>query len=276
LLFNPLEPTVDLEPSLHSWLDLSVGVFDSSGQEFDTLLRDEHLQNLAFENASIVIHVIDISRWVDHKDEIKDDVTKLDALLRFKGFPAEQVLFINKVDLVNDLQRPKLLEEIVHEIQLDSKVEIFPTSIHPGMLFSTYDAFSRLLGKASKNAKLLQDVTEAAILSEKKVGIFITNAENAVIAQSTTKDFDHDMINCTHEIIGHVNQILDHVHEGDSIASASLRSRSGIRISAWYLDLVEFDMATLIIASTGMLDSRITGLLEKIKEELRSRLYHEK
>jgi hypothetical protein len=41
-------------------------------------------------------------------------------------------------------------------------------------------------------------------------------------------------------------------------------------------DLIEFDMATLIIASTGMLDSRITGLLEKIKEELGSRLYHNK
>ena len=116
---------------------------------------------------------------------------------------------------------------------------------------------------------------EPAIRSEKKAGIFITNAENAVIAQSTTKDFDHEMINCTHEIIGHVNQILDHVHEGDGIATASIRSRSGIRINAWYLDLIEFDMATLIIASTGMLDSRMIGLLEKIKEEMRSRLYHD-
>lgn len=275
LLFNPLEPTVDLEPSLHSWLDLSVGVFDSSGQEFDTLLKDDHLQNIAFENASIVIHVVDISRWVDYKDEIKDDVTRLDAVLRFKHLPAQQVLFINKVDLVNEMQRQKLLEEIIHEIQLDLSIEIFPTSIHPSMLYSTYDAFARLLGKMSTNAKLLQDVTEAAIKSEKKAGIFITNAENAVIAQSTTKDFDHEMINCTHEIIGQVNQILDHVHDGDGIATASLRSRSGIRISAWYLDLVEFDIATLIIASTGMLDSRITGLLEKIKEELRSRLYHD-
>jgi GTPase SAR1 family protein len=276
LLFNPLEPTLDLEPSLHSWLDLSVGVFDSSGQEFDTLLKDETLQNLAFENSSIVIHVIDISRWMDHKAEVVGDVIKVDALLRFKGISSQQVLFINKIDLVNDLQRQKLLDEIVHEVQLDSKVEIYPTSIHPGMIYSTYAAFSKLLGKLSKNAQLLQDVLESAIHSEKKAGIFITNAENAVIAQSTTKDFDHEMINCTHEIIGHINQILDHVHEGDGIATASMRSRSGIRISAWYLDLIEFDMATLIIASTGMLDSRITGLLEKIKEELRSRLYHDR
>ncbi|MEX2683978.1 MAG: hypothetical protein Q6373_020575 [Candidatus Sigynarchaeota archaeon] len=275
LLFNPLEPTLDLEPSLHSWLDLSVSIFDSSGQEFEVLFKDENLQNLAFENTSIVIHVIDISRWIENKSEVIGDITNMDALLRFKRVSARQVLFINKIDLVNDLQRQTILDEIVNEIKLNTTTEIFPTSIHPSMIYSTYTAFSKILGKLSKTTDLLQNVLETAIQSEKKTGIFITNTENAVIAQSTTNDFDHDMINCTHEIIGHVNQILDQVHEGDSIATASLKSRSGIHISAWYIDLIEFDMATLIIATTGMLDNQIIKLLEKIKEELRRRLYNE-
>lgn len=41
LLYNPLEPTRGIAPTVYSWLDLKLGLFDSSGQELSYLLNNE-------------------------------------------------------------------------------------------------------------------------------------------------------------------------------------------------------------------------------------------
>lgn len=275
LLRDSIDPTLDLDPSIHSWLDLSVGVFDSSGQEFDALLGDTRLQALAFDGTPIIVQVVDISRWPDGKDQILSDVQRIDAVLSSHWKKATHVVFLHKVDLIEDDRRDAHVGTVIAEIRSVSDVEVYPTSIHPRLVHATHAAFSKLLGAVSERAFVLQSVLDTTVQDERMTGAFITNTGNAVIAQSFATDFDNALINGIHEIIGHINHVIDRVGKGDSIATMSIHSRLGTRIDAWYLDLAEFDLATIVIASSGKNDDHASRLLLRINEELRRRLYHE-
>ena len=76
LLYNPLEPTRGITPSVYSWLDLKLGLFDSSGQELNFLLDDKNEQALAFENTDVIIYIFDFPLWVAKSQEIINEILK--------------------------------------------------------------------------------------------------------------------------------------------------------------------------------------------------------
>ena len=63
LLINPLEPTRGISPTVHSWLDLTFGIFDSSGQELSYLLnhQDDQEHLIAFENNDFIFFTLTFS-----------------------------------------------------------------------------------------------------------------------------------------------------------------------------------------------------------------------
>ena len=78
LLYNPLEPTRGITPNVYSWLDLNLGLFDSSGQELSFLLENEedHEHILAFENTDYVVYILDYPSWISHSEEIINEIKK--------------------------------------------------------------------------------------------------------------------------------------------------------------------------------------------------------
>ncbi len=74
LMIKPLEPTRGINLKGYYWMDLELGAFDTSGQELPYLLEDEQEQLIAFENANIVIYLLDYPTWTSKSQEIIDEI----------------------------------------------------------------------------------------------------------------------------------------------------------------------------------------------------------
>src|SRR4030042_4362596 len=86
LLYYPLEPTRGINPSIYSWLDLNLGLFDSAGQELDFLLKDENEQKIAFENTDMIIYLIDYQLWLQRSKEILNEIQLISNILESKCY----------------------------------------------------------------------------------------------------------------------------------------------------------------------------------------------
>ena len=274
LLFTPLEPTLDLEPSIYSWLDVSLGVFDSSGQEIQSVLQEGQLQDLAFENAAIVIYTIDISHWINDKSEIISDIETIKQILVDKNIASKLVIFLNKIDLVAGDQRDDFLEPIKTELEEKYDCMVFFTSIVPELIYQTYHTFSEILSYFSLVAKNLKSFLDKDFGDFTKSAAFISNFNKTIIAQTISPDFNLPLINPANEIIAQLIYSFENLQEEDTIDFVSLASKNGLRIFLKHLDFAEFDVADLIIVTSTISGETFSTLAREFKETMFDHFYN--
>ena len=97
LLDNPLEPTRGISPSVYSWLDLKLGLFDTSGQELSFLLENEDDNDhiLAFENTDTILYLFDYPLWISNSQLIFKDIQRISDIINTKSYKAKIVIFIH-------------------------------------------------------------------------------------------------------------------------------------------------------------------------------------
>jgi len=276
LLYSPLEPTLDLEPTTYSWLDLSMGIFDSSGQEIASVLQDEHTRDLAFENTAIVIYIIDIIEWVNNNNDVISDIDKILKIIEQKGSDTKLVLFLNKIDLINKEQRNEIIVPIKSQLEEKYHLPLFLTSICPELIYHTYEAFSELLGLFSPAVKDLKTFLDDNFKDFKKTAVFISNYNKMTIAQVISPDFNHSLINPVHEIVAQLIFSFENMQEEDMIDLVSISSRKGLRIYVKHLDFAEFDVSDLIVVTTALPGEILTNTLNGIKEQMYEHFYNKK
>jgi len=115
LLYNPLDPTRGLSPSVYSWMELKLGFFDSSGQELDSLLNNDNERSIAFENTSIILYVFDYSSWNYQQKEIVEEIKKIMKIIEENSYKAQLILLSHKIDLIRNYS--KKLEDEIHNIK---------------------------------------------------------------------------------------------------------------------------------------------------------------
>jgi GTPase SAR1 family protein len=273
LLFTPIEPTLDLEPSIYSWLDVSLGVFDSSGQEIQSVLQEGQLQDLAFENAAVVIYTIDIAAWINDKSEIVSDIDTIKQILVNKSIASKLIIFLNKIDLIASDQRKEFLEPIKTELEEQGCI-IFLTSIVPELIYQTYQAFSEILSYFSLIAKKLKSFLDKDFGIFTKTAAFISNFNKTIIAQTISPDFDLQLINPANEIIAQLIYSFENLQEEDTIDFISLASKNGLRIFLKHLDFGEFDVADLIIVTRAMSGETFSTLAREFKDTMFNHFYN--
>ena len=262
LLYNPLQPTRGLSPSVYSWLDLNLGFFDSSGQELNNLLDDEIERSLAFENASIIIYVFDYPSWNFQQEEIIEEIKKILEIIKESGNEAQLILFNHKIDLIKKYS--EIFDEEIHRIKIHIKKELnlplYFTSINHEMIYSTYNAFCEILSMISPESNYLKDLLNKKIKDFSMTMAFITNLNHSIVAQALSEDFDFSMINHIHKITAQFNQSFLNMVENDNINYFLMSSYKGLTIIMKHLDLPELNVSKIICVSQALSNEKLLDL----------------
>ena len=277
LLSNPLEPTRGILPSVYSWLDLKLGLFDSSGQELSNLLESkvDNDQILAFENTDIIIYLFDYPTWTSNSQLIIDDIQKVSAIIEENSYGAKLIIFFHKIDLIEKESRRKTLTEITSIIKKKFDVSIYFTSIYPNLIYSLYNAFYELLSSFSKENIYLKDILDSMIGDFSKTMFFITNLNDSIIVQSMSKDFNTLIINHSHKLITQLNKTFENMVMNDKIEHLILSS-SNINIIMNSLNYQKFSLKNLICLSETLSANKLIWIIGQIRLKLKNVYYLKK
>lgn len=274
LLFNPLEPTRGIVPSVYSWLDLKLGLFDSSGQELNDLLEGklDNDQILAFENTDIIIYLFDYPTWISNSQLIIDDIQQVLAILKDKSYKTKLILFFHKIDLIEKESRENVLVSITNDLRKKFDIVIYYTSIYPNLIYSLYNAIYELLSNFSKENIYLKDVLDTKIGEFSKTMFFITNLNDSIIVQSMSKDFNTVIINHSHKLITQVNKTFENMTKNDKIEHLILSS-SNIKIIMNSLNYQKFGLKNLICLSETLSANKLIWTIGQIRLNLKNIYY---
>ncbi|MFX1238835.1 MAG: ADP-ribosylation factor-like protein, partial [Promethearchaeota archaeon] len=269
LLYNPLEPTRGITPSIHTWLDLNLGVFDSSGQELANLLTDEEELSMAFDNSNIIIYVIDFPRWSSCSAEIMEELFKIREIAERKTEKSSLIVFFHKVDLISQELREAQTNEIELKIHERVNVPIYFTSIYPNLIYNTYFAFYEMLSNFSEENFALKMILDESLEEKPKIMCFLTNRNNSIIAQTMSKDFDTHLINYSHKLIAQLNLTFEDMAINDNIEHLILTSSKDLNIVMVSLLFLNSKLKNLIIISETVPSNKLILLIRDIKNQLK-------
>ncbi|MBD3194052.1 MAG: hypothetical protein GF317_03290 [Candidatus Lokiarchaeota archaeon] len=277
LIYNPLEPTRGISPSVYSWFDLKLGLFDTSGQELEALLNanlDD--QKLAFENADIVIYLLDFPLWVAKKNDIIQEIKKIEHIIKENDYSSQVVVFIHKIDLIEDSERESVLEQTRKEFKENLSNSVYFTSIYLKLIYNLYNAFHDLLSTFSEDTGNLRDIIDNEIADISKIMCYITNEKDSIIVQSMSDDFDTYLINHTHKMIAQLTESFENMAKNENIAHLIISGRESINTIMYYLELSKFNLKNLVCISETLSANKLIVLVGKLRGKLNSYYFYNK
>jgi len=271
LLINPLSPTRGIKPSVYSWLDISLGVFDSSGQELNGILNNNKTQFVAFENTNVIIYIFDFTTWASKSKEIIREIQDIIDIIRIRSYDSKIILFLHKIDQLDPSNRESNIKNIKNEIQNQLNLPIYFTSIYPDFIYSIYNAFYEILSSFSEETFKLKNILDDFLKEYSKIMCFITDHNNSIIIQSMSKDFNTILINHAHTLIAQLNQSFEDMAKS-KIEYLIISSSNGLNIIMINLNLSRFNMKNLICTSENLSSNKLILLANELKIELNKHL----
>lgn len=267
LLYSPLAPTRGITPSIYSWLDLDLGLFDSSGQELPYLLEDENEQKIAFEDADAIIYLFDFQIWVAKSQEMIDEIQAILNIIEKKSYKSNLILFLHKIDLIREDNKDKTLREIKNTVENQLQLPIYFTSIYPNLIYSLYNAFYEILSSFSEETITLKTILDEKISDFSKIMCFITNQHNSIIVQTMSTDFNTTLINHSHKLIAQLTQTFEDMSESE-INHVIISSPNELNIIMVNLNLKKFNVKNLICITDGINANKLIALGGQIRARL--------
>jgi predicted AAA+ superfamily ATPase len=270
LLFNPLDPTRGVSPSIYSWLNLKLGLFDTSGQELSYLLNEDntHEKKIAFENADVILYLFDYSLWVNKRELIFDDLNNISSIIKKKLKYTQLVVFLHKIDLIEKNTREETYKKIKSRLKEDFEIPVYFTSIYPNLIYNLYNAFYEILSYFSEDTQHIKQILDDLISDLNNIMCYITNNNNAIIIQTMDQEFNTNFINHTHKMIAQLNQSIENMLEKNNIDHLILSSSKSINIIMNYLNLSKFNLNNLVIMSETLSANKLIFLAGKIRGKL--------
>jgi len=275
LLYNPLEPTRGIAPTVYSWLDLKLGLFDSSGQELSYLLNNETDSEhaLAFENTDFVIYLLDYTGWISQSEEIINEIKKIQEIMGKKSQSAKLLLFFHKIDLLGKVVDSKDLDKIEVNLKQQFDLPIHFTSIHPDLIYSLYNAFYEILSSSSAENTKLREILESEVKLHPKSMVFITNKYNSIVVQAMSIDFNTVIINHSHKLIAQLTQTFEDMTKSSNIDHLILSSYDNLNIIMNNTNLSKFSLKYLICISETITVNKLIWLVGQIRTKLKDFYY---
>ncbi|MHA1413234.1 MAG: hypothetical protein ACTSO4_11535 [Promethearchaeota archaeon] len=271
LLYNPLEPTRGIVPSAQTWLDLQLGIFDSSGQELDDLLnnRDDQDHLLAFEDTNFTIYIFDYTIWSSNFNEVLEDIKKIQAIINEYGGINKLILIMHKIDLININKRQDIKNDVESKIKQEFNLPIFFTSILPDLIYDLYNSFYEILSIYSEETYNLKKILDESLKEIEKTMFYITNTNDSIIVQTMTKDFNTQIINYTHKLIAQLNQNFEEMSNNDNIEYLILSSSGQLNIIMNNLKLEKYNLKNLIGVSSSLGSNKLKFKVGEIGSKIR-------
>ncbi|MGV9173234.1 MAG: hypothetical protein ACOC35_11800 [Promethearchaeia archaeon] len=276
LLEDPLKPTRGLKPSIHSWLDLEVGVFDSPGQEIETLLENEKVQLKTFGNANVVIYLLDFKKWKEEKKVILQQLKNIQQILDKKAKSAESVIFFHKIDLIPADSRESQVAAIRKNISEELLTPNYFTSIYPNLIYSLYSAFYDVLGNLSEDTANIKEILKGKIAETSQTMIFLTNENDNIVVQAMNQDFEFNLINYIHEMIGQLNETINQMKANDKIEHFTLQTANEFNIILKNISHSKHNLKNLICISGDLNANKLIFMVGKLSREIYNYYYKNK
>jgi len=278
LLYNPLDPTRGISPSVYSWLDIKLGLFDSSGQELSDLLEnpDDRDHILAFEDTDIVIYLFDYLNWVSNSQRILTDIKRILDIIKDKTYSTKVILFIHKVDLIGKDIRENILKEISDSIIKKFELPIYSTSIFPNLIYTLYNAFYDILSGFSKEHILIKKILDRFLIDHPKTLVFVTNQNDSIIVQTMSKDFNTTIINHSHKLVTQLNNTFEDMALNSQIEHLILSSSQNFNLIMVNLNYQKFNLKNLICISESLSSNKLISLYAQIIQKLKDVYYFAK
>jgi len=267
LLINPLSPTRGIKPSVYSWLDISLGVFDSSGQELNTILNNNKTQFVAFENTDVIIYIFEFTIWASKSKEIIREIQDIIDIIRIRSYDSKIILFLHKIDQLDPSNRESNIKNIKREIRNQLNLPIYFTSIYTNFIYSIYNAFYEILSSFSEETFKLKNILDDFLKEYSKIMCFITDHNNSIIIQSMSKDFNTILINHAHKLIAQLNQSFEDMAES-KIDHLIISSSNGLNIIMINLNFPRYNLKDLICTSENLSSDKLILLAGELKSEL--------
>ncbi len=268
LMLNPLEPTRGIIQRSYSWMDIELSIFDTSGQELPFLLLDENDQIKAFQNAGVVIYILDYPIWIQNSQEIIKEVKLIFEILKVRNNENNLVILFHKIDLINQKVSDNfhlMKRGIKSRFTLPIEIPFYFTSIYPEIDYTIFNAFSEILSNLSQDSKNLKIIIDENIKNFTNLICFITNSKNYIIVQSMTNDFNTELIYKIYFVISYYIRTID----GNYDIKRNIQSISSgveiLKLIVGDLEIINPELKKLIIFSENNKTDEISNLKEKIK-----------
>ncbi len=278
LLLKPLEPTRGINPNVYTWLDIRLGIFDSSGQELNYLLDHEEENDflIAFENTDIIAYIIDYNSWNLKNKEIEKEIQKIMQIIKLRDLQTELVLFVHKIDLIEKQNNDTTIKNLKNLFHEKFNLETYFTSIHPEWIYRLYDAFYNILSNSSQETMNLRLILEDQINGVPKTMVFFTNLQDSIIVQSMSNDFNTNIINHSHKLIAELNQNFEEMSRDGKIDHLILSSAENFNIILNNLNMVKFGLKYMIVISESLTTNKLILLVGQIRLKLKDYYYLDK
>ena len=271
LLIQSLAPTRGIETSVYSWLDLELSVFDTSGQELTSLLKDESDQLIAFGGVDIVIYVLDYAIWHSDSQDIADEIKEIHKIIRKINKQAQLILLFHKIDLI-----PKMIQNnvkiLTYQIQsivnLPIKHSIYFTSIDKDYIYSVHNAFSEIVSRFSKKNFSLKKSLDNTIKNFSECICYITDYNNSVIVQSKSDDFNINLIYESNRIFYYLSRANNESTYNDGKPHMLNVGDKILKMLIVPLEAPNLNLNFLVVATESFEEGLLNNLANKILNNL--------
>ncbi len=273
LLTTPLKPTRGLSPHVYSWIDLELGIFDSSGQELNFLLNDEEERALAFKNSDIICYIFDYTSWINNQELIINEILKIKKIIEDSFENTTLILFLHKIDLIREENLEEQIGQIKEEIETNYNFNIYFTSLYPKLIYNTYNALYQIISSFSEETQQLKSILDDNLKDLSNTLSYATNRNNSIIVQSMTRDFDTNLINYSHNLTAGLNQSFEEMTQDDNIEHIIISSSNNLNIIMKNLGIKKFDLKNLVFISQGLSVNKLIWLIGDTRLKLNNYIY---
>ncbi|MFX1379106.1 MAG: hypothetical protein ACFFA4_08410 [Promethearchaeota archaeon] len=269
LIIFPLEATIGIDYSIHNFMDLKISLLDSPGQSLPLLLEDEQKQILTFGDTSAIIYVFDYPTWIKNSQDILDDVKKIYEIRKKHGFESKIILFLHKIDLLITKKIGSMLalirRQITKQLNLPEELPIYFTSLHPNLIYTTYNAISDTISSFSTDTSNLKHFIKKSIEGLSKTSCFVSNQDDNLIIQEMSNDFDTSTLYYLYEKLYHLSKSPEF-----SITKTSIISPGAKILNMVIEDINKYhpNFKYIILLSETIEQDSLIKLLDDLKKEL--------
>ncbi|MFW9941294.1 MAG: GTPase [Candidatus Thorarchaeota archaeon] len=210
LVLSPLEATIGIKYSVHEFMDSKVSLIDAPGQSLPLILEDDQKQILTFGDTGAIIYIFDYPTWISDSQDIIDDVRKIYEINKKHDFNAKIILFLHKIDLIIKKKIGTLLSfirrQIIKQLELPAEIPIYFTSLHPNLIYTTYNAISNTISNFSEKTSALKESIKNRLKDSSKTSCFVTNKDNYLVIQEISDDFDANILYYLYEEVYNISK----------------------------------------------------------------------